>query len=44
MDQQYKWKEYLLLVEFAYNNAFNASLDMAPFEALYGRKYRTPIN
>lgn len=43
MDQQYKWEEYLPLVEFAYNNSFHASLGMVPFEALYGRKCRTPI-
>ncbi|KAH9303245.1 hypothetical protein KI387_014828, partial [Taxus chinensis] len=44
MDQQYKWEEYLPLVEFAYNNTYHSSLKMAPFEALYGRKYRTPIS
>ena len=30
-------------MEFAYNNSFQSSLNMAPFEALYGRKCRTPI-
>ena len=44
MDQQYKWEEYLPLVEFAYNNTYHASLKMAPFEALYGRKCRTPVS
>ena len=43
MDHQYKWEEYLPLVEFAYNNSHHASLGMAPFEALYGCKCRTPI-
>ena len=37
------WVKYLSLVEFAYNNSFQASIDMAPYKALYGRKYRTPI-
>lgn len=36
MDQQYKWEEYLQLVEFAYNNSHHASLGMTPFVALYG--------
>ena len=30
-------------VEFSYNNSYQASLKMAPFEALYGRKCRTPL-
>ena len=30
--------------EFAYNNSYQASLQMAPFEALYGRRCRTPLN
>ena len=37
------WVKYLSLVEFAYNNSFQASIGMAPYEALYGRKCRTPI-
>ncbi|WVZ63641.1 hypothetical protein U9M48_013255 [Paspalum notatum var. saurae] len=32
------------LHEFAYNNSYQKSLDMAPFEALYGRRCRTPLN
>ena len=31
------------MVEFAYNNSYQASIQMAPFEALYGRKCRSPI-
>src|SRR4051812_40867497 len=30
--------------EFSYNNSYQASLQMAPFEVLYGRKCRTPLN
>ncbi|WVZ97600.1 hypothetical protein U9M48_043121 [Paspalum notatum var. saurae] len=30
--------------EFAYNNSYQKSLEMAPFEALYGRRCRTPLN
>ena len=37
------WVKYLPLVEFAYNNSFQASIGMAPYEALYGKKCRTPI-
>ena len=32
------WVKYLSLVEFAYNNNYQASIGMAPYEALYGRK------
>jgi hypothetical protein len=34
----------LSLVEFSYNNSYQASLKMAPFAALYGRRCRTPLN
>ena len=37
------WKELLPLIEFAYNNSYHASIGMAPYEALYGRKCRTPL-
>ena len=37
------WDKHLPLIEFAYNNSFHASLGMAPYEALYGRKYRTLV-
>jgi hypothetical protein len=39
-----KWVDCLPFAEFSYNNSYQASLQMAPFEALYGRKYRTPLN
>ena len=38
------WDKYLPLAEFSYNNSYQASLKMAPFEALYGRRCRTPLN
>ena len=44
MDQPSKWENYLYLVEFAYNNGYHASLKMSPFEALYGRRCRTPMS
>ncbi|KAD7479048.1 hypothetical protein E3N88_02184 [Mikania micrantha] len=37
------WDTHLPLMEFSYNNSYHASLKSAPFEALYGRKCRTPI-
>ncbi|GJU62308.1 putative reverse transcriptase domain-containing protein [Tanacetum coccineum] len=37
------WVNLLPLVEFSYNNSYNASIKAAPFEALYGRKCRSPI-
>ncbi|KAK1427827.1 hypothetical protein QVD17_16523 [Tagetes erecta] len=37
------WESHLALVEFSYNNSYHSSIDMAPFEALYGRKCRSPI-
>ncbi|WVZ80645.1 hypothetical protein U9M48_028104 [Paspalum notatum var. saurae] len=39
-----KWEECLPLAEFAYNNSYYKSLEMAPFEALYGGRCRTPLN
>jgi hypothetical protein len=38
------WDKCLSLVEFSYNNNYQSSLQMAPFEALYGRRCRTPLN
>ena len=37
------WDSYLPLIEFTYNNSFHSSIGMAPFEALYGRRCRTPL-
>jgi transposase InsO family protein len=39
-----KWDDYLPLAEFSYNNNYQESIKMAPFEALYGRWCRTPLN
>jgi hypothetical protein len=44
MDKPSKWEDYLHLVEFSYNNGYQASLKMSPFEALYGRKCNTPVS
>ena len=43
LDFQGNWEDHLSLVEFAYNNSYHSSIKMAPFEALYGRRCRTPL-
>nr|KYP48073.1 Transposon Ty3-G Gag-Pol polyprotein [Cajanus cajan] len=43
LDHLGNWEEVLSLVEFTYNNRFHASIGMAPFEALYGKRCRTPL-
>jgi len=43
LEQGVSWVECLPLVEFTYNNSFHFSIGMAPFEALYGRRCRTPL-
>ena len=35
--------QYLALIEFAYNNSFQKSIGMAPYEGLYGRKCQMPL-
>ena len=37
------WDSHLHLMEFAYNNSFQATIGMAPFKALYGKCCRTPV-
>ena len=44
IDFQGTWEETLPLVEFSYNNSYQATIGMAPYEALYGRKCRSPIH
>jgi hypothetical protein len=39
-----QWDKCLPLAEFSYNNSYKESIKMAPFEALYGRRCRTPLN
>jgi hypothetical protein len=39
-----KWDDYLPLEEFSYINNYHESIKMAPFEALYSRRCRTPLN
>jgi hypothetical protein len=44
MEYPGSWDKNLLWAEFSYNNSYQESLKMAPFEALYGRQCRTPLN
>jgi hypothetical protein len=37
------WEDHLPLVEFTYNNNYQTTVGMAPYEELYGRKCRTPL-
>jgi transposase InsO family protein len=43
LDFSGSWARYLPLVEFSYNNSFQASIGMAPYEALYGQQCRSPL-
>ena len=43
LDLKGSWDEHLPLVEFTYNNSYQASIQMAPYEGLYGRPCRSPI-
>ena len=42
MKNPMKWEDYLHLAEFAYNNGYQTSAKMSPFEVLYGWKCITP--
>ena len=37
------WDEHLPLMEFFYNNNYKSTIQMVPFEALYGRRCQTPV-
>ena len=43
MEFEGSWDAHLALMEFAYNIRYQTSIEMTPFEALYGRKCRTPV-
>ena len=43
IDYEGSWDRYIPLFEFVYDNSFQSSIGMAPYEALYGRKCRTPL-
>ena len=39
-----QWDDHLCLVEFVYNNSYQATIQMPPLEAFYGRKCRSPLH
>ena len=41
LDHKGSWEEHLPLVEFAYNNSYHVSIQMAPYKALYRRPCRS---
>ena len=43
LDLKGSWEEHLPLVDFAYNNSYQASIQTAPYEALYGRPCRSSV-
>ncbi|GJS71762.1 putative reverse transcriptase domain-containing protein [Tanacetum coccineum] len=43
IDFESSWDHHLPLVEFSYNNSYHASIKAEPYEALYGRKCRSPV-
>ncbi|WMV24610.1 hypothetical protein MTR67_017995 [Solanum verrucosum] len=43
IDLKGSWDDYLPLIEFASNNSYHSSIPMPPFEALYGRRCRSPV-
>ncbi|GKD47280.1 putative reverse transcriptase domain-containing protein [Tanacetum coccineum] len=43
IDFKSSWDRHLPLVEFSYNNSYHASIKVAPYEALYGQKCRSPV-
>ncbi|XP_070034656.1 uncharacterized protein [Nicotiana tomentosiformis] len=43
IDFKGSWDDHLPLIEFAYNNSYHSSIQMAPYEALYERKCRSSI-
>jgi transposase InsO family protein len=44
LEYQGSWDQNLPLAEFSYNNSYQESLKMAPFEVLYGRRCCSPLN
>ena len=42
LDFSGSWDRYIPLMEFAYNNSYQFNIGMALYEALYGRRCRTP--
>ena len=44
IDFEGSWSKYLPLIEFSYNNSYQSTIGVAPYEMLYGRKCRSPLH
>ena len=44
IDFKGSWDDHLLLIEFAYNNSYHSTIKMAPYEALYRHRCRSPVS
>ena len=44
IDFEGSWDKYFPLAEFSYNNSYQSTIGMAPYEVLYGRKRRSPLH
>ena len=44
LDFKGSWNQYITPMEFAYNNNYQASIEMTPYKALYGRKWQSPLH
>ena len=43
IDFKGSWDDHLPVIQFAYNNSYHSSIQMAPYEALYWRRCRSPV-
>ena len=43
LDFKKAWDEQLVLIELSYNSSYHFSIRIAPYEALYGKRRRTPL-
>ena len=43
IDFKGSWDDHIPLIKFAYNNSYHSNIQMAPYEALYGRRCRSPV-
>jgi len=43
LDYGGNWDHHLPFAEFSYNNSYHSNIEMVPYEALYGRRCRTPV-
>jgi hypothetical protein len=44
MDQQKSWEDFFPLVEFSYNNNYQSTIKMTPFDFIYGQPFQTSLS